>query len=730
MPPVILGAALSAGFAAVSGAVVFGLSTTLSALVIGAGSLIMGGLQYALAPKAPKFSGSSNLGSTSSTVTLRQTDSTHKHIYGMTRFTDCYAQMVSTGANGKLHFVVIICADESESIDEVWADNYPISPDDLDTDGNVISGRYAGNMRIRKHLGSPDQVADTVMVAEVDGWTTNCRLRGITYLYLTLTKNQDVYPNGVPNISCIGKFRKIYDPRTLSTRWTPNLALFGYDFLNRADFGFEAADDDIDLVNIAAQANIADEIVDTVDLDMPIASVDAGTDIITLTGDVLAFEICDRVEIITTGTAPGGLATGTDYYIIPYQIQTRPRIKLAASLDDAIAGVAINITSAGTGANTVRKNGEPRYHGAGVIDTADTLQDSMNAILSGLAGRACLTGGAWRLIAGAWQEPTLSFDVGDLRGGVSVRSKVAMSDRFNTVGGLFTSQINSYQPADYPPYRNQEYIDADLNEYPKDYPLRFTTRPTTAKRIAKLETLRSRLEKLFNASFSLSAMQAQSGDNVMISYDRRGWEDKVFEVTNFGFQIVQGDDNNQQLLTSLQLRETDESIYYWAASEDDPPIVFAPNTNLPDPFTVFAVTGVSYSSRAVTTTGGDTVYSLVMHWDQHPDAFVVNDGQIEIQFKLSADADWRPGFFVAGSLTFTDVLVSSVNVEYDLRIRAINNLGVRSSWTTILNAIIGTSGGVVFTNDWGSVADSVGGTNDWGSVADVVGSTNDWGFVV
>ncbi len=729
MPPVIIAAAVAGGMAAAEGVVIFGLSTTLSAIAIGGMSLVLGGLQYALAPK-PKSNLGNGFSVNGSTFTVRQSDSTHKHIYGLTRFTDCYAQIVSTGVNGKLHAVIIICADESKSFDEIVVDGYSISPDDLDADGNVISGRYAGFLRLRFNLGSPTQIADQVMVAEVDGWTDRCRLQGISYLYVTLTKSQDVYPNGMPNFSVIGKFRQIYDPRINATRWTPNIALFAHDYLARADYGFEASADDVNSTNISAQANICDEIVDTVAVNMTISSIDTAKDIITMTGDVLLFEICDRVQVITTGSAPSGLSTGVDYYVIPYQINARARIKLATSLDNAITGTAINITSSGTGVNTIRKTGEPRYHGAGVIDTADVLQDNMVAILSGMAGRACFTGGEWRLLAGAWQEPTLDLDVGDMRGGLGTRSKVAIADRFNTISGVHISQLNSYQRADYPSYRNQAYIDADLNEYPKDYPLNFTSRPTTAKRIAKLEVLKSRFEKIFTAPFSMKAILAQAGDNVTLTLARRGWSSKTFEITNFGFSTLAGSDNNQQLITSLTLRETDEAIYAWASSDDDPPLSLSQNLNLPSLFDVPAVTGLSFSSRATLTDSGDTVYTLVLAWNPHEDGFVVNFGQIEIQFKLSTDTDWRPSFSVPGILTFTDVLVSSPNVQYDLRARAINSKGVRSAWNTIENATIGSSGGVGTTYNYGSIADSVGTSLDYGSVADAVGTSYDYGFVV
>lgn len=70
-----------------------------------------------------------------------------------------------------------------------------------------------------------------------------------------------------------------------------------------------------------------------------------------------------RVRLTTTTTLPAGLATATDYYVIRFSDTT---FKLATSYANAIAGTAINITTAGTGTHTITWL-LPRYtNGAGV----------------------------------------------------------------------------------------------------------------------------------------------------------------------------------------------------------------------------------------------------------------------------------------------------------------------------------------------------------------------------
>lgn len=64
-----------------------------------------------------------------------------------------------------------------------------------------------------------------------------------------------------------------------------------------------------------------------------------------------------RVRLTTSETLPSPLATGTDYYVIKITDYT---IKLATSYANAVAGVAINITSSGSGTHTINTL-LPRY---------------------------------------------------------------------------------------------------------------------------------------------------------------------------------------------------------------------------------------------------------------------------------------------------------------------------------------------------------------------------------
>lgn len=57
-----------------------------------------------------------------------------------------------------------------------------------------------------------------------------------------------------------------------------------------------------------------------------------------------------KVQLTTTDTLPAGLSLLTDYYVINLSADT---FSLASSLNNALAGTAVDITDAGTGTHTI-----------------------------------------------------------------------------------------------------------------------------------------------------------------------------------------------------------------------------------------------------------------------------------------------------------------------------------------------------------------------------------------
>ncbi|WP_167525709.1 phage tail protein [Cupriavidus oxalaticus] len=135
-----------------------------------------------------------------------------------------------------------------------------MSPDVLSVVLTYEALREKSYVRIKKHLGAPDQGADGDLVAEVPGWTWDHRLRGVCYLYVRLEFDADLFPNGLPNIKAVVRGKRLYNPQTGNRYWTDNWGLCIYDYL-RDERGFGCSDSDIDLQSVITAALISDEAV-------------------------------------------------------------------------------------------------------------------------------------------------------------------------------------------------------------------------------------------------------------------------------------------------------------------------------------------------------------------------------------------------------------------------------------------------------------------------------------
>ena len=187
----------------------------------------------------------------------------HQIIYGKVRVGGAIVYDEATGDNNQyLHRIIAVAGHEIESFDRIYINDSYVNYTDIDEDGNIsevidsdgsTSSRYDGKLRIKFKFGTPNQTAESTLVDESDGlWTTDCRLRGIAYMYIRMEFNASVYPNGVPTFTAEVKGKKVYNPATDTTAWSDNPALCIRDYLT-SSYGLAEDEDNIDdtLVNDA-----------------------------------------------------------------------------------------------------------------------------------------------------------------------------------------------------------------------------------------------------------------------------------------------------------------------------------------------------------------------------------------------------------------------------------------------------------------------------------------------
>jgi hypothetical protein len=405
---------------------------------------------------------------------------------------------------------------------------------------------------------------------------------------------------------------------------------------------------------------------------------------------------------------------------------------LSSEIDTATIQAAANVCDEAV--SLAAGGTESRYTLNGTVDTAQAPQAIIEALLSAMSGRAIYAGGFWFIRAGAYVSPTVTLTESDLRGPISVQTKLSRRELCNGVKGVFVSPDSLWQPTDFPPQTGNvaataltvglKYTiavvgtsdftlvgaasnavgvtftatgtttgtgTADLYQGQdngerlwKDVQLPYTTSSATAQRLARIDLERSRRQITVSLSCKLTALTVQAGDNIMVTNARLGWSSKVFEVTSFAFASYSDSEGNPALGVDLVLRETDSNVWAWAGN--DVTLPSAATTTLPSPYTVAAPTALSLAVSSFRQTDGNLVPQLQVSWTAPAEQTVQSGGLIRIQYKTHAAGTWTEWGTVKGDQVFDYITAALIiGTAYDVQIRAENVLGVPSAWVQYNN---------------------------------------------
>lgn len=293
------------------------------------------------------------------------------------------------------------------------------------------------------------------------------------------------------------------------------------------------------------------------------------------------------------------------------------------------------------------------------------------------------SGGKWKLYVGAWRAPAKALNVNHLRSKLKIQLKPSVENIFNRVKGLYLSEDSLWELSEYPPVINGTYATQDGGEKWGELDLVYVTSGAQAQRVAKIHLEKSRQWIIVSADFSAETVILTPGDNITLTYDKFGWVDKPFRVMSLDGKI-----DGPKLETAMLLYETAEAIYDW--SEEETTIDLAPNTNLPNPAYVRIPAGLvleSGTNQLDIRTDGTIFSRIKATWTASTDVFVLAGGFHEIQYKRSADSDWRPSGMVSGRDTYVYILDVKDGEAYDVRVRAKTQFG-ESAWLTSSNHLV------------------------------------------
>ena len=282
-----------------------------------------------------------------------------------------------------------------------------------------------------------------------------------------------------------------------------------------------------------------------------------------------------------------------------------------------------------------------------------------------------------------------------------MQPRLSRRDLCNAVKGLYVSPTNDYQPSDFPPVVNAFYMSQDQDERIwRELDLQFTNSAAMAQRIAKIELERTRQQISLEWVGKFSCYRLQPGDTVLLDIDRYGWERYIadgyiasgyYETSGTGkpFEVVSSQlvfeevDGAVAIGCDLVLRETAQHIYTW--SEEETTVDLAPDTTLPNPFTVAVPGAPAITDELVET--HDVINILVrMSWGRAQDAFI---SLYQPEYRKSGETNWVV-LPVTAALS-VDIFGLTLG-NYEFRVKAINNIGVTSAYSaTTLYEILGAA---------------------------------------
>ncbi|HHJ1229891.1 TPA: phage tail protein, partial [Proteus mirabilis] len=143
--------------------------------------------------------------------------------------------------NEKITLALALAGHPIEKIGKIW-----LGDDLIETFGDKASWE----------LHNDREDADPFMLKNCPSWKEDMIGRGLAWLRVTLTFDQEKFPYGLPNVKCEVWGKHLFDPRTGQTEWSNNGALVILDYYRHY---LKVPDTDIDFDSFKQAADLCDE---------------------------------------------------------------------------------------------------------------------------------------------------------------------------------------------------------------------------------------------------------------------------------------------------------------------------------------------------------------------------------------------------------------------------------------------------------------------------------------
>jgi hypothetical protein len=319
-----------------------------------------------------------------------------------------------------------------------------------------------------------------------------------------------------------------------------------------------------------------------------------------------------------------------------------------------------------------------------VLDTSQKIIDNVRELLKGCRGYLPYTGGKYKLIIETTGSASITLTEDDIIGGYNL-SIPTKNERYNRVIVGFVNPERNYQvdEVQFPPIDDSSLPSADQHATMKTadggfllegrFTFKTITSPYQAEEMAEVILRRSREAITLGLNVSFDAYDLTIGDIVNITHSSLGFSAKAFRVMGITF--------NEDFTIGLSLVEYQASHYTWATKSQ---VSSTPTTNLPNPFTIQPPASVTLSDQLIEYNDGTVIVALDVSIGASPDSFI---DFYQVEYKLSTDSDFI--IYAQGSGLNHRVLNVIDQSTYDVRVKAVNTLGVSSTYVSASRTIVG-----------------------------------------
>lgn len=345
-----------------------------------------------------------------------------------------------------------------------------------------------------------------------------------------------------------------------------------------------------------------------------------------------------------------------------------PNVDYATEMNEAQLIAAANVCDESVA--LAAGGNEVRYKFDGVIDLGDDVETNILHFRKAMGGVvSCVGGSEWYVFAGAYVAPTFAIIPQQLRGEVRTRNKSPRREHVNTIRGTFIDPDAQYQPTSFPTVQSAIYLAEDGEEMAREIDFPHTKSVSMVQRLAKIELERERLSREVSITTDLSGLRAMPGKTASFTFPAHNFNSTPMDVLTWALAI----DPQRGILCKMTLRETASSVFSWAAEENaatagTAPTIYDPN-DVPTPANFTATPEASQFIDSA----GNAFTSVALSWDD-PSNIYVEQGQIRIRWKKTADSNYTNSKTVSGNSTSTTISELEQATAYTFEIIFISTL--------------------------------------------------------